>query len=652
MSNNDPNNAKAHGILGLSQVRSAPAQAVSYEGGVSPVEDYPKTYLESRSPTLATVDNVPSTRVQKHCRFGDDTQIQPASRAAEPIQNAKEALDSDETLADQKHHVGDLSPGSEKYLRFLRRSTNLEIAPRDEAPTAHRYILRRPRALQAKYMGRIHAGGDVGIISTQDIEASGPPQASDASVSSEDEGSDERRSTDFVDVQRDRVELFIDLLFVGIISNLSEHCFDRLFGSAEIPLGSSIAEFILLFLATWRIWSSLQQFLSAYYLDDFIQRIFLLFVLTLSLIWGNNSPYFLSAFSDEISADQSHFAISTYLIALASIQLMEVIYSIWIPFIRRLVLVSWILALPASGLWVGVILTSDQVQLGLLIAAIVWEWVVSMLLHSPAGQHLQGGPQHLQRSYDARHTRRRYETFFLIALGEGVFLLVRASPLGEGWSISIGAGVLGLIIYFLLHFIYFNGDHTRSYVHSLHRRWYFAQLWSLLHVILYASLVLMSSAILYLIDFVHQTGAAATEPDVDEPASAASSDAVVARDESTEQSPSLSMENMRLASSITIISLAISLFAMLGIALLNRPVDARRTLIVNNRFVRMAPRTAAIAVFAVVWYADIRTPIFVLSMITWVLAAVYFWEWHTGLEKGWQVFEPRLVAEDAKDERG
>jgi hypothetical protein len=89
------------------------------------------------------------------------------------------------------------------------------------------------------------------------------------------------------------------------------------------------------------------------------------------------------------------------------------------------------------------------------------------------------------------------------------------------------------------------------------------------------------------------------------------------------------------------VSLAIVMFSMTCIAVLNRALDKPKTLVINSRWVRLAPRLAAI-VFIVCfpliknitgasWCASV-------SVTLWI---VFMWEMAAGLEKGWKFFEPQ-----------
>jgi hypothetical protein len=93
------------------------------------------------------------------------------------------------------------------------------------------------------------------------------------------------------------------------------------------------------------------------------------------------------------------------------------------------------------------------------------------------------------------------------------------------------------------------------------------------------------------------------------------------------------------------ISLASTLFSMTHLALLNRPFDPPRTLLINSRLIRLAPRLPAIA-------AIVCLPLFdKMDGGTWCGAAIiicyilFVFESIAGMERDWKVIEPREARE-------
>jgi hypothetical protein len=74
-------------------------------------------------------------------------------------------------------------------------------------------------------------------------------------------------SPEGISKHRERLDLFIDLIWVGIIGNLSE-VFSAMYFHDDSSAGNAVGLFILLFLPSWRIWNFLREFLNNYYMDD------------------------------------------------------------------------------------------------------------------------------------------------------------------------------------------------------------------------------------------------------------------------------------------------------------------------------------------------------------------------------------------------
>ena len=85
-------------------------------------------------------------------------------------------------------------------------------------------------------------------------------------------------------------------------------------------------------------------------MDDSFQRFFIFWILCLSVYFGNQLAYF--------AEDYEHVKqtlIILYIVIRNSFTFMELFYSIWIPWIRKLIFVNVLIALPSTGLWIGAI---------------------------------------------------------------------------------------------------------------------------------------------------------------------------------------------------------------------------------------------------------------------------------------------------------
>lgn len=67
-------------------------------------------------------------------------------------------------------------------------------------------------------------------------------------------------------------ELFLDLLYVGILAINGDH-------ASEVPTGSELLRFSITFIMSWKIWSDVALIISWFLTDDIIQRLSILFIM-------------------------------------------------------------------------------------------------------------------------------------------------------------------------------------------------------------------------------------------------------------------------------------------------------------------------------------------------------------------------------------
>ncbi len=260
------------------------------------------------------------------------------------------------------------------------------------------------------------------------------------------------------------MQLFIDLIWGGIIGNLAQHFSEQAFTlESTTNIGTALGEFVLTFLIAWRMWKNLEDFMSKYHTNDLVERMFVIWILILAMLYGNNAPYILSESPDQ----QSNIGIVIYIISKASFSTIELAYSIHLPFQRRGILVRLLVALPGVGLWVGAINVPYAAKAGLLAGAVMFDFTVAALVEMPFFSRCFGAEG--IKPFDADHWVERIQDFFIIILGEAVLNLVRGSPLGRGLGASAGTGVLALTQFYFLSGLYFNGDQSRTYIHAVKR---------------------------------------------------------------------------------------------------------------------------------------------------------------------------------------
>ena len=154
---------------------------------------------------------------------------------------------------------------------------------------------------------------------------------------------------------------------------------------------------------------------------------------------------------------------------------------------------------------------------------------------------------------------------------------------------------------------------------------------------MYATLVLLSSGILFLVEY--DPGAPITaDPSPDD------SSAPERRQEPTaESSPPAVYDHYRFrVATITVcVDLAVILFCQLMIGLLNRSMDSRRELLIGNQWIRMIPRALGIVALSVIWIPQYNDPTEPLGAILGIIFLVVMAEYTSGMDYECEVFEPK-----------
>lgn len=82
--------------------------------------------------------------------------------------------------------------------------------------------------------------------------------------------------------QASRFELFFDLLFVGIIHQISD-------AATESPTGAGLAKYVLTVCPAYSIWSDVRDIVNQFGTDDVTQRAYILWIMILLVGYSNNA---------------------------------------------------------------------------------------------------------------------------------------------------------------------------------------------------------------------------------------------------------------------------------------------------------------------------------------------------------------------------
>lgn len=257
-------------------------------------------------------------------------------------------------------------------------------------------------------------------------------------------------------------------MWVGIISNISESFTDAAFHE-DSGYGIAFLEYLVLFFIAWQIWNYLRDLLNTFFTDDLLQRAVILWTLILALVYGNSASYFTD------SQNTQEVIITIFLIARGTFAATEAVYLYFLPGLRRQFMYRFVFSAIIAGLFIGSIYVEWPANSSLYIAAIVLEMALLSFSNSPIQDRLLKG-QH-RKAPDPEHLIDRFESFFIIIVGEGVFLLIKNSPLGLGVTTQSSMGMMVLIIYYMVFAIYSASDQSKHYIHAVRRAWWSTSLW-------------------------------------------------------------------------------------------------------------------------------------------------------------------------------
>ena len=508
-----------------------------------------------------------------------------------------------------------------------------------------KYFLRRPRALQYRYREQVIAAADeaggalppVLGITDHEVEKGQVPEHRVPEHHHEDHHHDEHHAEHHhhhhepisIKERRERLDLFIDLIWVGIISNLSEVFSGWFFSPNQGQWGEAVGVFILIFLPSWRIWNSLREFMNDYYMDDLLQRMFIFWILLLSVFYGNNIAY-LEQDGESIKI----ICIVTYALIRWSFMCMELYYSIYIPWLRRLIIVGFLAKIPSIGLWMGAIWIQGWGATGPAAAAIMCEYWVPFMLETRWASKLVASEY--RKAVDAHHFVTRMGNFFIIIIGEGVLQLIKDGPLNIGINANTSLLWPSLTIYFLFTFMYFGHDQSKYYIPAIKRGGLWPVAWIAAHIPLFSNFLTLVAGIMFII----------------RQSPAAPFDKAIERYHGEELFALNSVAKWDIS-----VSLANIIVSMTFLHLCDRPLDPPGTLKVNDRRIRLA--CGRIPYIIIVLCLPIKEDMSIymfMGIIALLTIMVTMWEMHAAMEPGGGFFEPRgltmLMSSEMKGKGG
>mmetsp|Transcript_6669 Transcript_6669/g.8447 ORF Transcript_6669/g.8447 Transcript_6669/m.8447 type:complete len:508 (-) Transcript_6669:388-1911(-) len=276
-----------------------------------------------------------------------------------------------------------------------------------------------------------------------------------------------------------KTELFLDLMYVGIISNLAGH-------ATENASGGALLKYILLFIPAWVVWADIKDFTNYYYNEDLSQKVYIIWILVLLTLFVNSSSDVLEGIKG------AAYTIVPYILCRVSLAISLLIYSLYIPEHRIQMRIYSVCIFITSCIWIPVIFIPTRAKVGLSIAVLFLEQLSFTVVYHPVTKRLL--KLTTSTALNIEHEVERFATFVTIAIGEFLYKVVATNPLGTGFSSKFARGTFLLVIAYILFWIYNNGSNSKKATHALRHSGWTAIIWIFCHIPLVASLVLGADA--------------------------------------------------------------------------------------------------------------------------------------------------------------
>jgi low temperature requirement protein LtrA len=231
------------------------------------------------------------------------------------------------------------------------------------------------------------------------------------------------------------------------------------------------------------VWSDLRELMNSFYNDDLAQRVLILWIMAVLVVYGNNAVLV----DEDIGAMRA--AVGAYLVARLSTNTTHLVYS-FASYHHRAQQRLWF-CLSGICLCIYIPLFVEDLSIRSKVAvaavAIIAEEITWVFCYSPAAKKLLGVKY--STAVDITHEIDRFAAFYIIVLGEYLYQIVVGSPAAIGFNMGLMRAIWTLIIAFCLNWIYVHTDGSLQGTHPIRHSLYAAFPWVMLHLPLSASLL-------------------------------------------------------------------------------------------------------------------------------------------------------------------
>ncbi|KAJ7747949.1 hypothetical protein DFH07DRAFT_574338 [Mycena maculata] len=180
--------------------------------------------------------------------------------------------------------------------------------------------------------------------------------------------------------QSSRFELFFDLLFVGMVHQISE-------AAADLPTGIGFAKYILTFAPAFSIWADVRDIANQFANDDVTQRAYILWTMMLLVGYSNNASAVQLGEADTKHSlnlsDQSltsmRWTLGFFVVAKLSRVILSLVYALFLPLSRNPLLISTFNPVVSTIIFFVAIYTSLRVTIALVATGIALDYLLKVV---------------------------------------------------------------------------------------------------------------------------------------------------------------------------------------------------------------------------------------------------------------------------------
>lgn len=292
------------------------------------------------------------------------------------------------------------------------------------------------------------------------------------------------------------IELFLDLVYVGIIHSNGEHM-------AEEATGYELLRFVITFIMTWKIWTDITLTLSWFETDDVVTRLEVLFCISCLIGFTTNMTHI---FVDDPAHNTYVQLVSFYLAARIFTAIFYGIAAYLLPMIKGAMISQIIFIIIPTALWIASIHVDMPGRLGFIVPALFLDMYGQVAFFTIVRYiQIHAAESFWKRRFDRmfefypaisiEHRVERMNAFVSLVFGYSVVAILFQNQGGYDINAFLGKAILGLMQAFTFNWIYFDIDGRNINLHAIRRSPITAGLWGFSHLPFVMGYIVATSAL-------------------------------------------------------------------------------------------------------------------------------------------------------------